>query len=148
MGLDGQTRFQGLLGCSCIDHHLGESRGLLPSRAELDVVRPREGFGHLLGGLANVVAKNRARQDKTRDSRRVDARLGTVSRLSGSYPRRPATQAAPDNLARMSTALATSRPEQDRWLAIRAPAMLRHLRDTSKRSCNRWRTAARQDYRP
>jgi hypothetical protein len=36
-----------------------------------------------------------------------------VSRLSGNYPRRPATQANPDNLARMSTTMITSLVARD-----------------------------------
>ena len=76
---------------------------------------------HLLGGFANVVAENRTRQGKTKDFARVGARLGTVSRLSGSDFRGPATQAAPDHLARMSTAMAIGLVSRDRRSAMGAP---------------------------
>jgi hypothetical protein len=139
MGMDGQARVSGLLGCSCPDHRIRPGRGLLPSRPELDVVRPRKRSGHLLGGFADVVAENRIGESRSRNSGRLDASIRIVSRLSGNDPRDSATRATHDHLARLNTAMATSLAVRDRRSADYCSAMLRSRRDTNKQLCNRGR---------
>lgn len=57
-----RPRLSGLLGCSGCGHHIRPSRRLLPRRPELDVVRPCQRSGHLLGGITDVVGENSLRK--------------------------------------------------------------------------------------
>ena len=56
----------------------------------------------MLGGITDAVAPNCIHQSEAGDPGAVDARIGTVSWLSGSNPRGAATQAALDYLGRIN----------------------------------------------